>query len=67
MPNYIQPDYRIPTANPAVTVQPHVSGSPSGNPLNLTWPIARYVDPLTQQDDPSGNVRSGRSGKGSPG
>jgi hypothetical protein len=67
MPNYIQPDYRIPTANPAVTVQPHVSGSPSGNPLNLVSPLPRHVEKLSDKDDPSGNVRAGKSGKGSAG
>jgi hypothetical protein len=37
--NYQQPDYRVPSA---------VATSPTGaNSLNLSWPIAAYVQPGT--------------------
>jgi hypothetical protein len=45
--NYIQPDYRNPTPNPQVGVQPHQAGAASGNPLNLNAPVAVYVQPDT--------------------
>lgn len=41
MSNYIQPDFRIPAT--LGTVQPHQPGSATGNPLNLTLPISKYV------------------------
>ena len=66
MANYVQPDYRIPSA-PGVTVQPHQAGATSGNPLSLSWPVPRYIDPVTVKDDPQGTIVAGKSGKGSPG
>ena len=67
MPNYIQPNTANPPPNPLVTVQPHPLGHPSGNPLQLTWPIPRHVEKLSDKDDPQGTARAGKSGKGSPG
>jgi hypothetical protein len=44
--------------NPAVTVMPHQPGSVSGNPLNLSWPLPRFIEPgLSVKDDPSGVLR----------
>jgi hypothetical protein len=68
--NYIQPGSAAtsgvtgvpagnPAPNPAVTVMPHVAGSASGNPLNLTWPLPRYIEPgISGKDDPSGKIRA---------
>jgi hypothetical protein len=63
--NYAQPDFRNPVT-PGVSVQ--VEGR--GNPLNINGPTpsATYIQPnLSAKDDPSGNVRNGKSGKGSAG
>jgi hypothetical protein len=47
MSNYIQPNTGNPTPNPQVSVQPHQPGATSGNPLNLSAPVAVYVQPDT--------------------
>lgn len=66
MNNYQQPDYRVPVS--LATVQPHQQGAANGNPLRILAPILYYVEPgVTAKDDPSGNIRAGKSGKGSPG
>ncbi len=58
MPNYIQPNSGNPTPNPAVTVQPHPLGHPTGNPLNLILPVPYYVEPgLSDKDDPQHVIR----------
>jgi len=67
MPNYTQPDFRIPAPNPAVTVQPHQPGAASGNPLGLIWPLPGFVEKLNARDDPQGTIKAGKSGKGGPG
>jgi len=65
MPNYIQPDYRIPQTDARVAVQvENVSqpGSALGNPLQLTT-RTYYVEPgIDNRMDPNGSIRAGRSG-----
>jgi hypothetical protein len=63
--NYVQPDFRNPTPNPSVGIQPH--NSLTKNPMALSWPIPPFVEKLSDKDDPQGNIRAGRSGKGGPG
>jgi hypothetical protein len=62
MGNYVQPDFRIPSA-PGVTVQ--VEGH--NNPMGVVWPLPRYVENLSDKDDPQHTARNGKSGKGGPG
>jgi hypothetical protein len=69
MSNYIQPGSPSTSGvsgneaanraiNPTVTVMPHQAGDPKANPLNLVWPIPRYVDPgISAKDDPGGVIR----------
>jgi len=52
--NFQQPGTVAPAANSAVA-----SYTVGSNMLNLTWPIARYVDPgISVKDDPSGIIRA---------
>jgi hypothetical protein len=67
--NYIQPGTAStsgvtgvaagnPAPNSAVTVQPHQPASANGNPLGLSWPLPRFIEPgLSVKDDPSGVLR----------
>ena len=42
----------------AVTVMPHQAGTISGNPMTLSWPLPKFVEPgLSAKDDPSGVLR----------
>jgi hypothetical protein len=65
MSNYQQPDFRVPTTDPRVTVI--VEGI--NNPLALSFPLPRYIVDLGVEVklDPSGNIRNGKSGSGKPG
>ncbi len=45
MPNYVQADFRIPITDAKVTVQPHQKNDRTGNPLNLSGPVAAYQQP----------------------
>lgn len=60
---YLQPDFRIPTTDPRVGVQVENQG----NPLAIAWPLQIFVEKLSDRDDPQHTIRTGRSGKGSPG
>ncbi len=69
MSNYIQPGSASTSGvmgvegqnraiNPAVTVMPHLAGAVSGNPMNLSWPLPRFIEPgLSLRDDPAGTIR----------
>ncbi len=70
MPNYQQPDFRNPTSAATVQVENVTQpGNPFANTLGISFPLPRYiVEPgVDTKLDPSGNIRAGKSGKGSPG
>ena len=50
MGNYQQPDFRNPVAS-AATVQTESNK----NPMNLTWPLAAYVQPNPPSTPPQAN------------
>lgn len=50
--NYVQPNTALPTVSSAVA-----SYTVGSNVMSLTWPIPRYVDPVSAKDDPQGTIR----------
>lgn len=64
MPNYVQPDFRIPVLSASVTVFNVESEVPLiFGPTGVTF----YVQPMLSKEDPQGTIRAGKSGKGSAG
>lgn len=51
MPNYSQPDFRIPVTDSRVGVQ--VEGK-SGGPMQLVYPLPHYSQPISTKDAPNG-------------
>ena len=66
MPNYSQPDYRVPTNPFGVGIQIENEtqpGAPGGNPLGVPSTQSFYVQPnISDRDDPHHGWRSGKTG-----
>ncbi|MCU1317251.1 MAG: hypothetical protein JWN63_2573 [Candidatus Acidoferrum typicum] len=57
-PNYVQPDYRNPVANPAIGATP----VKNGNPMALSWPIV----PRDDTGGPGSWAASDKNARGVP-